>query len=125
MKKKIRVQINKGGLIELHEVDVDTALPFVEIPSRLELDKKQGDHVVLHYPNSTERYKSVRKNRLKLVYGETSGRIKEVFKDKGQLYDTDLHDLPLIIAGNPKTLRFKRNVTDGLGLVKSVLEIEQ
>ena len=54
-----------------------------------------------------------------------SNILKEVFKDKGQLYDTDLHGLPLIIAGNPKTLRFKRNVTDGLGLVKSVLEIEQ
>lgn len=125
MKKQIRIKRNnKNGELDLRLVDITTKLKPIEIPNQVDLDKHQGIRVVLHYPNSTERYKSVNKDSLKFVYGETSGRVKEVSKmSLGDLYRTDLYKLCTLVKNPSNTVRFNSNVKDGLELVGAILEL--
>lgn len=103
--------------------EFDTDLKPIERPAYIEyIVNEERVKLIFHYTGSTEKYVNSTYKNLRIVYGEVSGRMKEVVIEGKQLFDTDEFNLLQQLNNKPNTLRFTENLQYGFHLVKLILK---
>ncbi len=122
---KIRIVIERdSAIIQDNIMDIETALGVVERPTYIERKSSSGiNEIIFHYSGSTEKYISIRNDKIIVEYGNVSGRIKKVQTEKNELFQTDIYNLQNAVE-TTSSLRFSSNFKDGLILAGKILKIK-
>ncbi len=119
---KIRIVHKDSDNVVLSDqlISIETTLDAVERPSYIELIEDEKIKISFHYAGSTEKYHVIDNQNLRINYGESSGRIKEVQAEKYGISETDKFNLKNHFKGC--SMRFYNNFGNGLKLANDILQ---